>query len=138
MKQIGIWINKDKAFIIDNNRDTMITISSNIEHFHIHGGSGTRFKGGPQDVVQDSKYLEREKHQLRVYFKDIISHINNESHIIIFGPAEAGMMFLKALEKINKTIYKNVLNIVKTDFMTPNQLKAWVRDFYKSKTENEV
>tara|TARA_R110000868_G_scaffold342697_1_gene603590 strand:- start:40 stop:231 length:192 start_codon:yes stop_codon:yes gene_type:complete len=45
------------------------TIVPDIEIFNIRGGSGTRFKGRPQDVVQDSKYLERGKHQLNKYLK---------------------------------------------------------------------
>jgi hypothetical protein len=71
MINIGIWLDKNKAFIVTltNEIEVFETIISNVENFHIHGGSGTRFKGGPQDVVQDSKYLEREKHKFKVYFK---------------------------------------------------------------------
>ena len=55
-------MDKDKAHIVtlEDGVETLKTIQSQIEHFNPHGGSGTRFKGGPQDVVQDSKYLERE------------------------------------------------------------------------------
>lgn len=137
MRQIGIWIDKDKAFIIDHETNIITKIASNIEHFSIHGGSGTRLKGGPQDVVQDSKYLEREKHQLRIYFRDIASKVQNVDSIVIFGPADTGLKFLKDLEKSNKMIHKNVITVAKADSMTQNQLKAWVRDFYNTNRKNE-
>jgi hypothetical protein len=57
MKNIGIWLDKEKAHIvtIENKKETIETILSEVENFRIHGGSGTRLKGGPQDVVQDSR-----------------------------------------------------------------------------------
>ena len=72
----GIWLDKKTAIIVSvYNEVSLNTILSNIEDFHIHGGSGTRLKGGPQDVIQDSKFLEREKHQTKKYFNDIVSEI---------------------------------------------------------------
>ena len=100
MINTGIWLDKNKAFIVSLTEETEVfkTIISNVENFHIHGGSGTRFKGGPQDVVQDSKYLEREKHQFKVYFKEIASEIEGSDGILIFGPAEVKDKFKKELE----------------------------------------
>ena len=62
MRNIGIWLDKEKAYIvsIENGNEDTNTVISEVENYRIHGGSGTRFKGGPQDVVQDSKFLERE------------------------------------------------------------------------------
>jgi len=132
MKNIGIWIDKEKAYIISlNNDETIIdTIQSEIETFNIGGGSGTRFKGGPQDVVQDSKYLEREKHQLKSYFREITSKIKNADAIVIFGPAKTNKKFYKELEKNHKDISVKVKAVKKADSMTNNQVKALVRDFF--------
>lgn len=133
MKNTGIWLDKDKAFIItiENGQESMNTIPSNIEHYHIHGGSGTRFKGGPQDVVQDSKYLEREKHQLKKYFKNIASEINRTDAIVIFGPAETNQKFSKELNEHYIDLKAKIKGVRKTDKMTENQMVAWVRDFFK-------
>ena len=133
MKNSGIWLDKEKAHIvnIENGKEEFITINSNVENFHIGGGFGTRFKGGPQDVVQDSKYLEREKHQLRVYFKKIASQINHADAIVIFGPAETNEKFRKELQLHYKSINEKVRGLVKVDSMTNNQVKALVRDFFK-------
>ena len=135
MKNTGIWLDKDKALIVTlvNNKEYLDTIPSNIEHYHIHGGSGTRFKGGPQDVVQDSRYLEREKHQLNRYFKNIISKIDDTDALVIFGPAETQKKLRKELNENYKDLSKKLKAFKKADSMTNNQVKSWVRDFFKEK-----
>ncbi len=132
MKHIGIWLDKDKAYIIriDNGKESMTTIPSNIEHFRIHGGSGTRLKGGPQDVVQDSKYLEREKHQTKRYFSEIIEHLKDFDALALFGPADTNRKLEKELELFYKDIYKKIVLVEKVDSMTPNQTRALVRDTF--------
>jgi len=134
MKNIGIWLDKEKAHIvsIENGKETMNTLKSGVENYRIHGGSGTRFKGGPQDVVQDSKYLEREKHQLKAYFKELASKIKNADACVIFGPAETKDKLNTELQKKYKDISLKVQGVNVVDSMTENQIKAWVRDFFKS------
>ncbi len=136
-KNIGIWMDKEKAHIITVNEDgeDMITILSNIEDFRIHGGSGTRFKGGPQDVVHDSKFLEREKHQFRNYFAEIIPLIKDADSIVIFGPAQAGEKFYTELKENNKDISMKVKDVLKADSMSDNQTKALVREYFKTNTQ---
>ncbi len=134
MKQTGIWLDKEKAYIVslENENETFQTVSSNIEHYNIHGGSGTRLKGGPQDVVQDSKYLEREKQQLKQYFKAIASQINDTNALVIFGPAETYEKFSKELHENYKSLSAKIKDVKKADSMSDNQVKALVRDFFKS------
>ncbi|CAL2104227.1 conserved protein of unknown function [Tenacibaculum sp. 190130A14a] len=136
MKNIGIWLDKEKAFIvtIENNNEHMEKVLSNIENFKIHGGSGTRFKGGPQDVVQDSRYLEREKNQTKNYFKELASKVQDANALAIFGPAETYEKFKKELEVSYKNLDEKVKTVRNVDSMTNNQVKALIRDFF----ENEV
>jgi len=131
-KKIGIWLDKEKAHIItlENEKAILKTVLSTIESYNIGGGSGTKFKGGPQDVVQDSRYLEREKHQFKAYFKEIVSQLKNANAIVIFGPAEANNKFKKELTENYKNISEKVKAVKKADSMTQNQLKAWVIDFF--------
>lgn len=134
MKNIGIWLDKDKAKIVtlEKGIETMNTIASNIEHFHIHGGSGTKFKGGPQDVVQDSKYLEREKHQFKAYFKVLVDYIKDADAIVLFGPAQTNEKFSKELHENYNELTTKLKAVKKADSMTDNQVKAWVRGFFES------
>lgn len=133
MKNIGVWLDKDKAHVvtIEGKNEEFETINSNVEHFHVGGGSGSKLKGGPQNVVQDSKYLEREKHQLKSYFKELVSKIDTADSLVIFGPAETNMNFKKELEENYKEVNSKVQSVDKADSMTDNQVVAWVRDFYK-------
>lgn len=134
MKKTGVWLDKNKALIvtIENKEETLQTITSNIDHFNPHGGSGTRQKGGPQDVVQDSKYLEREKHQLKHYFKEIAAEIKDTEALVIFGPAGTNEKFGKELHDNYNSLSTKIKGIRKADSMTTNQVKALVRDFFRS------
>src|SRR6056297_1010823 len=99
MKHTGVWIDNHKAYIVEveNGAEKLTTVESNIEHFKAKGGSGQRFKSGPQDVLKDSKYMEREKHQLKQYFKEIAEKIEETNALVIFGPAGANQKFSKEL-----------------------------------------
>ena len=132
MRNLGVWIDKDKAHVVTINgkNEALITIDSNIEHFHVGGGSGSKLKGGPQNVVQDSKYLEREKHQFKSYFKEVASKIATADAVVIFGPAEMNFNFKKELENNYKELNSKVKAVDKADSMTNNQVIAWVRNFY--------
>jgi stalled ribosome rescue protein Dom34 len=132
MKNIGIWLDKEKALLvtIENGVESLITIPSNIDHFHVGGGSGTRFKGGPQDVVQDRKYLEKENHQLKEYFKNIASKIKDADGIALFGPAQTYEKFEKELSEHYKYLSVKIKGVKKSDSMTTNQVNALVRSFF--------
>jgi len=133
MKNTGIWLDKEKALIvtIENGIEKVNTITSNVEHYRPRGGSGTRAKGGPQDVVQDSRYLEREKHQLKQYYKSLASEIKEADALVIFGPADTNEKFSKELHKNYRPLSTKIKGVRKADSMTENQLKSWVRDFFK-------
>lgn len=134
MKKIGIWIDKKEAKIIsiENGNEHLKTIMADIEDFNPQGGSGTKFKGGPQDVVQDSKYLEREKHQFAEFFKAIVPSLEDTNVVVIFGPAQAGEKLYKELKEKYPQLCSKIKSIEKADNMTDNQLMAWVRDYYHS------
>ena len=130
----GIWIDKKEAIVVSlNHEDVRLnTITSEIEFFNVHGGSGTRLKGGPQDVVQDSKYLEREKHQTKRYFDAVIQDIESADAIVIFGPSEMGQKLHKEMELNHPLLAVKVAEVAKADSMTENQMIAWVKSFFKS------
>ena len=75
MKNTGIWLDKEKALIIklNNDKEDIVTIESNIEQFSI---KSNKEAGGPNETASDSKFLEREKNQFKKFFKSIIPEIN--------------------------------------------------------------
>lgn len=134
MKKIGIWLDKEKAHVVTLKNDTenFETILSELDFFHPKGGSGTKFKGGPQDVVQDSSYLERETHQLKKYFGIIAEKVKDADALALFGPAQAYEKLRKELELSHPQLAAKITSVVKVDSMTDNQVKALVRDFYNT------
>ncbi len=133
MKHTGIWLDKDRALVVtlENNGELLQTITSNIDHYNPSGGSGTRLKGGPQNVVQDSKYLEREKQQFKHYFKNIVTKIDDTDALVIFGPAGTNEKFSQVLHDNYGNLSKKIKGVKKADSMTENQFKALVKDFFK-------
>lgn len=133
MKKTGIWIDKEKAHIvtIENEREKLTTIASDVENYHVVGGSKSKSPWGPQQVVHDSKYTDREKHQLKNYFNDIIKKIKKADEIVIFGPAKTNIKLEKDIIKNHKSLAEKIKKVEKSDSMTNNQFIALVKDFYK-------
>lgn len=133
MKQVGIWIDKREAKIIsiDEGNESFTSIQSEIEEFNPKGGSGTKLKGGPQDVIDENKYIEREKHQQKRFFKNVAAKLEDSDQIVIFGPAEMGKKLYSEFSASNPKVYEKVKDVQSADSMTDNQVKALVKDFYK-------
>jgi len=133
----GIWLDKEKAHIVSltGEQEELETIYSGLEFFRPRGGSGTRAtQGGPQDVVQDSKFLEREKNQLKTYFNTLADAIGDADAIALFGPAATNKKFARELHKSHKALAARLKTVTKTDSMTENQFKALVRDYFRPKS----
>ena len=136
MKKTGIWMDKEKAHIVrlEENGETFETLYSEMEFFNIKGGSRTRnTKWGPQDVVQDGKYLEREKHQLRQYFQKVSDGVQNADELTLYGPEDTAEKFHKYLDEQSQILAGKVRSVTKADSMTDNQVKALVKDFFRRK-----
>ncbi len=129
-------MDKEKAHIVvlTNGAEKMHTFYSNVETYHPKGGSRSKTKWAPQDVVQDSKYLEREKHQFREYFHTLADMVKHTDELALFGPADTAEKFRAELVKNHRLLAGKVKTVTKADSMTDNQIKALVRDFYKVKS----
>lgn len=132
MKNIGIWLDKEKAYIvfIKEGSERMIELQSEMEFYNPKGGSRSKTRWGPQDVVQDSKYLEREKHQLKDYFRAIVEKIKDADALVIYGPAETYERFQKELIQYHPDLAAKVKEVKRADSMTLNQIKAMIRDYF--------
>jgi len=122
----------EKAYLlfIDKNKEKFITIKSNVENYHPFGGARSKSKWGPQDVVQDSRFLERKKQQLKKYFNEIIHLIKDVNSIVIYGPADTNRKLNDEIEQHHKLLYKNIKAVKKVDSMTINQVKALLKDYF--------
>jgi hypothetical protein len=132
MKNTGIWIDKNKALVVtlEKGKESLNQVVSKVDHFNPNGGSGTNAKGGPQDVVHDSKYDAREKQQLKDYFKEVVAQVSDSERLVIFGPAGTNEKLSKEIHTHYKDLGPKILAVEKADSMSDNQVKAWVRSFF--------
>ncbi|HHC79997.1 MAG TPA: hypothetical protein ENK46_08960 [Flavobacteriia bacterium] len=134
MKKIGIWIDKEKAYILsmDNTTEAFTTVQSNLENYRPVGGARSKTRWGPQDVIQDRKFLERRKHQLKNYFAKIAKTIVDADAIAIYGPADTNFKLKQELSENYKRLAEKIKVVEKADSMTINQTKALLRNFFST------
>ncbi|MFD0836067.1 hypothetical protein ACFQ0I_09845 [Mariniflexile aquimaris] len=132
MVRIGIWLDKEKAHVVTlhNNQANFETILSNVETSRDVPGSDIRLKEGSKEIIQDSKFMEREKQQLKKYFKNLVSEIKEVDKLVLFGPAETALNFKKELNSNYKEISAKLSDVVKADSMTNAQIVAWVKSYF--------
>ena len=127
----GIWIDNHKAYIvyISKGTENLVRVDSEVEDFHVQGGSAAPSPYGTHDAVSERKYLERKKQQLARYYSILKQKVKDCEAIYICGPAEAKTGLKK--EIISDYSLKGKLSLVETcDRMTENQIVAQVRAFY--------
>lgn len=132
MKNVGIWLDHKQAYIhyLKNDGIEREILASELEDYHVWGGSRSKVPYGPRQEVSEQKYLERRKHQLKNYYDSIITKIKDADNIYIFGPAEAKSELEKAIRSI-KHFHGKILAVETADSITDNQKSAKVRDFFK-------
>ncbi|RTY95289.1 hypothetical protein [Flavobacterium sp. GT3R68] len=133
-KQTGIWIDTSKALIVtlEGGKEKITEIESDIENhiYHEKEGSKGTFSGSHHGSSEHT-FDERKKNQMNVYLKDVIAHVKESDELYVFGPAETKT---KLEHKIydEKSFDAGKLKSVQTaSSMTPNQIVAKVKQFYK-------
>ncbi|WP_372975504.1 hypothetical protein [Muriicola sp.] len=132
MKKVGIWMDKEKAHVItlEGEKESFKTVVSDLEFYNVKGGSRSKTRWGPQQVVQDSRYLEREKHQLREYFNKLADSVKKADVISVFGPAEVKDKFAKEMSEKYPDIDTKIRAIETADSMTDNQIVELVKEHF--------
>ena len=132
MKKVGIWLDKKEALgvVLEDGKERIFNINSDLDFFNPKGGSRSKTRWGPQDVVQDSKYMEREKHQLKNYFDRIAETVEDVDELAIFGPAEAPEKLMAELKDSHPELAEKVTTCKKADSMTKNQFAALVKQTF--------
>lgn len=131
----GVWLDLNHALIyhLQKGKNDFVEIASEVEHYHLVGGSGSSTPYGPQEAVSERRFLERKKHQKRDYFKRIASHLSRSAEVILMGPAETKFQLNDLLNRTPERIY-TLHRPMTRDSMTENQVKASIRDFYRAQT----
>lgn len=130
-KQVGIWLDFKEAVVIElNNREASVQhIPSEVEDFHVKGGSRTKQPWGPMDKTSDTKYLGRRETQLKHYYARVMEKVGDADELFVFGPAGAKKGLEKAM-RARKSFRPQLLSTETADSMTENQMVARVRGFF--------
>ncbi len=134
MKKGGIWIDRKRAYIItlENNGAQLETVVSKVENTDSDFSGLKDFeKSGAQEIVKDRRVLEIKKHAIKNYFKQIVASLEDLDSIVIYGPADMPLIFSKELATNYPNLHKKVVDVLKADSMTENQIKAMVSNYYK-------
>ena len=132
MKDTGIWIDKQEAWLVHlaETGERYETVASEVEFFNPKGGSRSKTRWGPQQVVHDSKYTEREKQQLQRYFEDLSARLGDTGKLVLYGPAGTNEQFKRYLDRRHPELAARVSDVLTADSMTENQFRALVREYY--------
>lgn len=127
-------MDKKQAYLVtvDQGQTAITTLESGLEFYNPKGGSRSKTRWGPQQVVHDSKYTERENHQLRAYFDDLAKALEESDAIVLYGPAGTNVQFKKRLDGAHPVIASRVLDVLTADSMTEGQMQALIRDYFET------
>ena len=131
-RNIGLWIDHKKAYLIWHERKKVDIIPSNLEP-RTHYSGGIRIGGSyNQGMDSELRHNDRYRNQLNKYYSEVISTLQDVDSIFIMGPGEAKLELEKALER-HKVLHKKLLQIETADKMTKNQMIAYVSKFYQNR-----
>lgn len=126
---IGIWIDHEKAFLIRSNKLAEMSIErfgSAVEPHHKGG-----VQGDEHFTLADQKsHDERRHNQMREFSESLLPHFSDAEEILVFGPGVAKNEFKNVLEK-NKALADKLKGTETADSMSENEMKAFVKDFFK-------
>jgi len=120
---VGLWIDHRKAVIVSITGDLEETksITSNMEK-HV------RFSGGAQKDSEEDQRDRRFAGHLNKYYDEVISFIQDAESILIVGPGEAKVEFIKRLE--SETLIGKIVGLETADKMTNPQIVAKIREHF--------
>ncbi|MDP4205553.1 MAG: hypothetical protein Q8859_06110 [Bacteroidota bacterium] len=133
-KQIGIWIDTEKAVIISlaENEHSVNTINSSIEgRLRIPGDTRDLTKVGCHFLNDEGKKEKRLKKELDAYFHNIAKEIKDADDITVFGPSSRKIEFEKFI-KTDTSLAPKIKSIENADKMSENQMIAWVKRYYQN------
>ena len=132
-KEIGVWLDSEKAFIISfpKEGETIDKIESEVEHrIRIPGDKKGFHRLGGMRSNPDKVQMERQKHQLSNYFNKLILNLKDADKIYLFGPSTTKEWLEKEIKK-NHRLSKKLIGIESSDLISENQMIARTRDFFK-------
>ena len=135
-KQTGVWIDTSKAIIVTlfDGKENVTEIQSGIENKVYHDDEGLKGTfSGRRHSSSETKFDERKKNQFDHFLKDVLSQVKESDELYIFGPAETKTKLEQKIHDDKAMPVGKLKSVqVAASYMTPNQIMASVKDFYKN------
>lgn len=127
----GIWIDHRQAVIVtlDETKQPMAVIESQAENHPQRAGDSPMH--GPYEALQvraDDKQQRIYTAELNRYYDRVIEAVRHLNSLLIIGPGEAKMEFVKRLDHVH--LSSRVVGVETADKMTDMQMAAKVHKFF--------
>jgi stalled ribosome rescue protein Dom34 len=123
-KVSGVWMDSAHAYIIATNNRAVTGEYEIVAHVKSENHDDSRHKNEKSDMA-------REVGDLRKFFKEIASHIDEDNTIFVFGPGKAQEQFKHFLEDYQNFKSKTI-ELGTADKMTNNEMIAKVKIHFES------
>jgi hypothetical protein len=118
---LGIWMDHSSAHLMEFTVDPIETTT--LKSKFTHGEKEESF-GKSENVMHN-----KEQHQQREYYKDLIAVIRNYTAVVLFGPTDAKTELLNLIRQ-DHNLEKIKIEVKQTDKLTENQQHAFVKDYF--------
>lgn len=124
----GVWIDHNKAFIVDSARGeaNWVTIKSEVESQHRTMGQKGVALPGHLGCNPESHYQNRREQQLQRHYDRVIDALGDAPAFLILGPGEAGLELWKRMQH-RGCREDQLIALEHADKMAISQLGARVR-----------
>ena len=129
MKKVGIWIDHRTAVVvtIEDGEESIKTIEGEADRQpKAAGRTGNPTKWGPQAPINEHRIEENYRHQVVLFYKEVIKSIGKADQLLVMGPAQAKREFAEELKKV-ADLRQVPLKVETVDKMTNPQVAAKVR-----------
>lgn len=129
---LGIWIDKEKAFIVTlNDSQGFKMIPSYIAEHYFEAKRVPHSERAGHTQIDLKEKVQRHEHEvIKNYLKKVLFEIKDASEIVIFGPSNMKHELQKLIE-MDHNLAPKLKAVENADFMTHNQIVAWVKTFFR-------
>jgi len=134
VNKVGLWIDHSEAHIINPYDGEMQTIQSSLEsRIRIRGEGADGIKmGNNRATNNEANKHHREQNQIHSFYKELAKALLSYSDIFIFGPTTAKDELEHYLfDEMKKEFENKKISLATSDYLTPNQMVARVKEFFK-------
>lgn len=121
MKNVGLWIDHEKAFVIEAGSDTAKKLNALAEESISPVGS--------YDILPDNRASRRRNGHLKNWYKEVMQELAGAENILVLGPGLAKSELVREM-KAHKSLYERVVAVKSAGTMTEKQMSAKVREFF--------